>query len=42
MLTKSYDVFLTEELRDPELAAEYLFESYLRTTAQACRDLSKT
>lgn len=24
MLTKSYDTFLTEELRDPELAAEYL------------------
>lgn len=24
MLTKSYDAFLIEELRDPELAAEYL------------------
>ena len=24
MLTKSYDTFLIEELRDPELAAEYL------------------
>lgn len=24
MLTKSYDSFLIEELRDPELAAEYL------------------
>jgi DNA-binding phage protein len=24
VLTKSYDTFLTEELRDPELAAEYL------------------
>lgn len=24
MLTKSYDAFLLEELRDPELAAEYL------------------